>query len=503
MAVLGLVEGCGGCAVKRLTVEDHELWEFAMVHAPVGMALLSPEGHYLRVNPALCAITGYPEEELVGLSFADITHPDDLAEGSRLHDAIVAGTSSGLLRKRYVRPDGSVVPVDLSMILQRNVDGTPRCFLTHVVDRSEAREAAERAGAAERRVLEEQLRTRAILDTDVVGLTLIDLEGRFHSVNATQQRFFDLAFPDGHAGEVGHPGHIYDESQRRRLDVCEIPSSRAARGEEFDNYLCWAGPDPATRRALVISARNVPDGDGRRTGSAMVFHDVTDMMRAVRAKNEFVASISHELRTPLTSALAHLELLEEAPDLTGGHRRHVEVALRNVLRLSRMVDDVLFASRAAAGRALYDLHEVDLVRLAQEATTAAAVSARAASVDILTDLDATLVGRVDGLRVRQVLDNLLSNAIAYSPHGEVTLALKRHGDTIVLSVKDNGEGVDVDELDHVFEWFFRGRGALERQVPGAGLGLTTVRTIVEAHGGTVSMSSTRGVGTCVEVLLPQ
>lgn len=487
-----------------LTPAEHELWRLTMEHSPVGMALMSPDGRYLRVNPAFCQMVGYDREALVGLSFHHITHPDDLLDGVQLHQALLSdSTAAHRTRKRYLRPDGTIVPVDLSMVLHRDDDGTPLHFMTQVVDLSEKQDTELRLGLVERQVVEEQMRRRAILDTDAVGLSLIDLDGRFHSVNATQQRFFDLAFPDGHSGRVGSQGYIYDATQTYQLPADEIPSSRAARGEELDSVLVWAGRDPLTRRALVISARNVRDGDGRRTGAAMVFQDVTEMMRAVRAKDQFVASVSHELRTPLTSALGNLEMLHEADDLSPERRRQVEVALRNVLRLSHMVADVLLASQAMSGSALVDAHEVDLAMVVRDAVAASEVQAAAHDVTVTADVPERFVARVDGLRVRQVVDNLLNNAVVFAHGAQVRVRLEERGDVVALVVADTGAGIDPDELPQVFDWFFRGADTHARQVPGAGLGLSIVRTIVEAHGGSVSVTSTPSAGTTVEALLPR
>ncbi len=490
--------------MTALTAEERELWQLTMEHSPVGMALLTPDGRYARVNPALCEMLGYAEGELVGLAFHHVTHPDDLLDGVQLHqDLLSDGAGAMRTRKRYVRPDGTIVPVDLSVAVLRDDAGSPVHFMTQVVDLSEKHDAEARLGMAERQVLDEQLRTRAILDTDVVGLTLIDLEGRFQAVNATQQGFFDLAFPDGHTGRVGSRGHIYDADQTRLLHPSEIPSTRAARGEEFDNVLVWAGRDPAARKALVISARNVPDGDGRRTGSAMVFHDVTDMVRAVRAKDEFVASVSHELRTPLTSALGNLEMLHDADDLAPERRRQVEVALRSVVRLSHLVADVLLASQAMSGSELLNLHVADLARVSADAVAAAQVEAAATGVRVVVESPDRLPWRADGLRVRQVLDNLLANAVTYTPGGCVTVRLEAEEAEVVVTVSDTGEGLEAVEVHQMFDRFFRGSNALRRHLPGAGLGLSIVRTIVEAHGGTVSASSTPGVGTEVRFSLPR
>ena len=163
--------------MATLTPEEQELWRLTMEHSPVGMALMSPDGRYLRVNPALCEMIGYAREELIGLTFHHITHPDDLLDGVRLHQGLLADSAaSHRTRKRYLRPDGTIVPVDLSMVLHRADDGTPLHFMTQVVDLSEKQDTELRLGLVERQMVEEQMRRRAILDTDAVGLSLVRSE---------------------------------------------------------------------------------------------------------------------------------------------------------------------------------------------------------------------------------------------------------------------------------------------------------------------------------------
>ena len=151
--------------------------------------------------------------------------------------------------------------------------------------------------------------------------------------------------------------------------------------------------------------------------------DLTEMMCAIRAKDEFVSHVSHELRTPLTSAMAHLELLEDSGDLGPAGQRHVTAIRRNVVRLSRFVADVLYATRASTGSSLVDPYRLDVVTVVAEACDAARVEAAIAGVTLEADLPDCLVANVDGIRLRQAVDNLVGNAIAYAPRdGRVLVA---------------------------------------------------------------------------------
>jgi PAS domain S-box-containing protein len=232
--------------------------------------------------------------------------------------------------------------------------------------------------------------------------------------------------------------------------------------------------------------------------------DVTEMVRAIRAKDDFVTHISHELRTPLTSAMAHLELVEESDDLAPAVHRQVTAVRRNVVRLSRLVADLLYATRATSGSSLVDPYRLDVVTVVAEALDAARVEAAVAGVTLEADLPDSLIAHVDGIRLRQAVDNLVGNAIAYvSRGGQVVVTLSADERELTLVVEDDGEGIDAADLPQVFDPFSRGENARSRHVPGTGLGLHIVKTVVEAHGGAVSVASQVGVGSTFRLTLPR
>jgi PAS domain S-box-containing protein len=469
------------------------------------MAVVSLTGEFVNVNVALCEMLGYEPDELTGLTFQDITHPDDLASDMRLVlRALADEISSYRITKRYIRSDGGVVIGDLSVALLRAPDGTPIHFISQIVDLTERHAFAERLEAAERAIESEQRKVDAVFDSVAVGLLLLDSDGNYQGYNARHQVFMDLAFPEGHLGRVGQTGFLYDGEQRRTLTSEEMPTTRAVAGEEFDDQLVWVGEAPETRRAVSVSARSVRDTLGRVTGAALAYHDVTELVRAITARDEFVASISHELRTPLTAALAYLELLEDSTEVTDGVRRQLTAVQRNVTRLSHLVADLLFATRVDSGSTLIDPYGIDVVTVVAEALEAAGTSAANAGLTLVAELPETVFAVADGLRLRQVVDNLLGNAIAYSPEGGyVTVRVTADDTTVQLTVTDEGEGIEEADLPEVFTRFHRGQNAQRRHVPGTGLGLNIVRTIVEAHGGEVSLDSTAGKGTTVRVVLPR
>lgn len=487
----------------RALLDTGELWRLTLQHSPVGMALVSPEGRFLYANAALCDMLGYSSHELTALTFQGITHPDDLAHDVGLLQQSLSGdVQSFRIFKRYLRPDGTVVPCDLSVALLRDAEGEPLHFISQMVDLSERKALIERIDEADALAELERRKAEAVFDTAAVGLLLLDEEGTYVRLNSKFRELLDLAFPRGHHGDAGECGFIYDAGQSRLLAPHERLSVRAAAGEEFDEQLVWVGEDPMTRRALSVTARAVRDREGVFRGAALAYHDVTAMLRAMSVKDGFVRTVSHELRTPLTAALAYLELLEESRDLTGDVRDQVTAIRRNVRRLSLLVADLIYAAEANSGSPLIVPYRLDLVSVVAEALASAEVDAAHSRVTLSGRLPEVLEVVADGLRVRHVVDNLLTNAIRSAGRGgQVEVTLVATDEQARLAIRDDGDGVQDSEAPPTFDLFARGTHYLGHDR--TGLDLDIVRTIVEAHGGEVSVRSAAGVGTTVRVVLPR
>ena len=432
-------------------LDTGELWRLTMEHSPVGMAIVSPDGQILAANAALGDMLGYHHDELSNRTVADLTHPDDLdADLDLMRQAMAGSTTSYRVPKRCLRSDGSLLQGQLSALLLRDTEGAPLQFIMQIIDRTDVHAFAERLDAAEETAYDLRSKGQAILESVSVGLLLVDADGTYSAWNRRQQEFLDIAFPDGHGGRAGQTGFVYDADQQDVLPFEQFPCARATfgEGEEFDDLLIWVGEDPATRRALSVSARTVADRSGVLTGAVLAYNDVTQLIRAVNVRDEFVSTVSHELRTPLTAALAYLELLDESVAPVEGARQQVTAARRNVLRLSHLVADLIFSTRASSGSPVIDPYRVDLVTVLREAVEAAGVDAEDAGVRLSSTHPDTLEVLADGIRIRQVLDNLIGNAILYArPDGHVDVTLGESDGGVVITVADDGEGIDADDLD--------------------------------------------------------
>jgi signal transduction histidine kinase len=223
-----------------------------------------------------------------------------------------------------------------------------------------------------------------------------------------------------------------------------------------------------------------------------------------KMKDQFVSTVSHELRTPLTSMVGYLEILleGEAGELSEDQRRFLEIVNRSCDRLNRVIDDILVVARIDANRLSYEMQDVDLRMLTEEAVESSRMTAVRTGVDLrLSAPDEPVPAWADQTRLNQMLDNLLSNAIKFTPDGgSVSVTLARQRDVAVLQVSDTGIGVPEEEVGRLFDRFFRASTGLT--ISGTGLGLPIVKSIAEAHGGTIDVESEVGVGTTFTVELP-
>jgi signal transduction histidine kinase len=222
-------------------------------------------------------------------------------------------------------------------------------------------------------------------------------------------------------------------------------------------------------------------------------------------KDNLISVVSHELRTPLTSILGYVEVLEQdQDDLSERQRNFLGVIGRNADRLLNLVVDLLFMTQVQAGQLALERQPLSLNELAEQSVEAALPAAREReiTVSILPCAEAKVDG--DRQRLGQVFDNLLSNALKFTPHnGAVEVRLSATADEAVLEVADTGIGIRSQEQPELFSRFFRTDAAIETAVPGTGLGLSIVKAIVEGHGGRVDVESNEGEGAIFRVALPR
>lgn len=230
--------------------------------------------------------------------------------------------------------------------------------------------------------------------------------------------------------------------------------------------------------------------------------NVTELEAAQAIKDEFLSLVSHELRTPLTSICGYIELLKE-DGVRDDQRSYLEVVDRNSARLLSLVEDLLLMAQIQSGGLPLELGEVILNDLIARSSETARPFAASKEIELEIDAEPNIATEGDAGRLSQVIDNLVSNAIKYTPNGGgVSITMTRTGETATIAVSDTGIGIPKDERDQLFSRFFRTSNARTSGIEGTGLGLAITRGIVEAHGGTISFDSIEGAGSTFRITLP-
>jgi PAS domain S-box-containing protein len=222
-----------------------------------------------------------------------------------------------------------------------------------------------------------------------------------------------------------------------------------------------------------------------------------------RLKDEFVALVSHELRTPLTSIRGYLELMGEDANLTDEQTHFLETIDRNAQRLQRVVGDLLFCAQVEAGKLTLERGAVDVDAVVRDSVHAGQPAANAKSIVLTAELGVRDPIAGDRARLAQVLDNVVSNAVKFTPDGgRVTVSTRSVVDELLITIEDTGMGIPADELPRLFQRFFRTERATATAIPGSGLGLAIAKAIVDGHGGRIGVESDDGVGTTFRIFLP-
>ncbi len=354
---------------------------------------------------------------------------------------------------------------------------------------------------------------RATLDNLYEAVAFFGSDGRLKLFNAAYARIWDLdpqkLGDEPHfdtVSEWSEPLHGYDpEWSRMAGPITSIESERRPVTGQLER-----------QDGTMVQYAGMPLPDG---ATLLTFMDVTDSVRAERAlrernealeeadklKSEFVSHMSYQLRTPLNTILGFSTMLKEginSPPLDDKQEDYVGNVLQASNQLLRLIDDILDLATIEAGRMVLDLENIDLAKALQEAIPLAQEWGQEQNVKVVADISDTL-GRIDAdaRRIKQVVLNLVSNAIAFSPpDGQVTIGAKRLGADIQIWVEDNGTGIAPRAQATAFNRFeSRGHGEGRR---GAGLGLSLVKSFVELHGGWVELESKAGKGTVVTCHLP-
>jgi PAS domain S-box-containing protein len=486
--------------------------------------MLDPDGHVLTWNAGAERFKGYRAPEIVGQHFSRFYPPEALARGVPEHELKVAKDTGAFEDEGWrVRKDGSLFWANVVITAVRNADGQLLGFakVTRDLTQTRAHEEELRRSEERFRLLVEGVSEYAIFMLDANGRIATWNVGaeriKGYTASAVIGQHFSIFYPND-VRESGWPEH--------ELQVAAEKGSFVDSGWRLrkDGTTFWAN--------VTITA--LRDASGRLLGYAKLTRDLTETkrveamesvnqrrdemldaersarmtaQRATRVKDEFLATLSHELRTPLSAILGWTQVLlrGESPKGPDEQKRAIEVIDRNARAQVRLIDDLLDLSRIMTGKIRLDLHQVSCTSVAEAAVDSAKPSADAKGIRLKAILGASQdTVSADSARLQQVVWNLLTNAIKFTPKGgQVQVLLQRVNSHLELSVSDTGIGIPASYLPHVFDRFSQKDSSTTRIFGGLGLGLAICKQLVDLHGGSIRAASQgEGMGATFFVELP-
>jgi PAS domain S-box-containing protein len=485
------------------------------------VTILKADGTWDYSSEAGTRILGYPKGAEIDGGLFSLLHPDDFEPASAALAQVLAGTrrpdESLDLRVRDAAGDYHIFEtVGINLVDHPVIEGV----LVIARDVTEQRQAAERARETTRTL-------EALLASLRDGVLFVDDAHRVVFANQPALAMLDLrTSPDALVGETVH-------MMRGRSAL--LVEDRVAFGERLEQLFAdgqpAAGDELRSRDGRILERDYVPVRlESGRHGHLFLFRDVTEQRireeqqegmleaeRSLRAameeqnrtlleladmKSQFIADVSHELRTPLSSIMGYTELLLDESTESEMRTKFTEAIDRNAWRLLRVVDDLLIANKLESGGMALERRLVKPGVLVESAVSALRPHARAAQVDLRWEAEGDGFVLVDPGRIDQLLVNLMSNAIKFTPDGgRVVVRSRIAPGTWLIDVSDTGIGIPDAELPQLFHRFYRGSN-VRGKIAGTGLGLMICRSIVELHGGAISVESIEGSGTTIRIALP-
>ena len=362
-------------------------------------------------------------------------------------------------------------------------------------------ETAQRMDATIHSLRDERNQSSAILRSMVEGVAVIDAHERLVFCNRAFLEILnaDSASSQGRAViEVVRNSELLGLIRRALLGEEGLQTDIAMGFIQQRNFSVTAAPVKALEVDNATASANAAPVNVKPSGAVVVLHDVTELRRLERVRQDFVANVSHEFKTPLTAIRGFAEtLLSGALNDPKNNRRFLEIIRDHSARLDRLTDDLLKLARIEAGKLELEFFPVGLVELIEGCAEMTLLKASRKQIALAIEIPPELPAlRGDASLLREVLQNLLDNAIQYTiAGGRISVTASASARDAVISVTDTGIGIPLADQERIFERFYRVDAARSREAGGTGLGLSIAKHIVEAHGGRLSVESEVGRGS--------
>jgi two-component system sensor histidine kinase/response regulator len=485
---------------------SEERFRSAFDGAPHGMALVAPTGQWLKVNKAVCAIFGYSEAELLEHSFQAVTHPDDRAKDIAISRDLLNGKIDTLQTEtRYLHKSGRVVWGSLSASPVRDDTGRVLYFVCQMIDITLIKAAAAEAA-----------RLAVIVSSSADAIIGASIDGMISSWNPAAERLFGWSAAEA----VGRPVMMLTPVDRHR--ETKMMQDRLSAGERMIALDTVRLTKMGQLIDIALTVAPIFDVDGGVIGTAGIARDITERKQAAaaleaakhgaelanRAKSEFLATMSHEIRTPMNGIIGMNALLLDT-ELSREQRRFATAVQHSADSLLTIINDILDVSKLEAGKVELESVDFNLGDIVDDAVELLSPRAAAKALDFAAYIDppARQMLRGDPTRLRQIVMNLMSNALKFTDSGHVAVEVRTTegsdgGQRVRIEVEDTGIGIDDADKPRLFGKFEQADGSITRRFGGTGLGLNICAQLVDLMGGEIAMRDRPGGGSIFSVVAP-
>ncbi|MEP6989973.1 MAG: PAS domain S-box protein [bacterium] len=471
------------------------------------------DGRWTFLNQAWTTLTGHPVETSIGTNYLSYVHPSDRAVLlDVVHPLATGAVDAALAEVRYFHRDGGYRWVEVSTHLVRTADGGVAGTMGTL------RDVTDRRAATEER-LRLATNIRQLLDASGEGIFGVDTNGAITFVNRRGSEMLGYK-PEELIGQRMHELTHHSRPDGSPYPSAECPIQRAATAGvpcEVSDEVMWRRDGSDVQVEYVASPMR---DNGRLTGAVVNFRDITarrhaelelivardEAEAASRAKSDFLARMSHELRTPLNSIIGFANVLQKnRPEtMTEEQLSYSHRIATNGLHLLGLINDILDLSKIEAGRMTLDMGAVALDKLVRQTIEELESQIRDRPVELRVEMPHALRPiQADAARMKQVLINLVGNALKFTQHGSVTVAVidDGSGTPTRIDVRDTGIGIPGHRLDAIFNVFEQAESMTARRFGGTGLGLAISRSLCDLMGHRLEVHSEEGTGTTMSIHL--
>lgn len=447
---------------------------------------LDDSANFTKVSPAALKMWGYDPAFLIGKHCLEIVPKVDAKKTMEALNKVKTDDSNNTFESRVVRKHGEIIDIVWS-VHWSEPDNLFFCVAHDITERK----------LAEQVIKEAEARVRQILESLPIGLMMVTLDGKIVLANKTFEEVFGFSLADIE-GETIDSILIDNRSQTKKINIDFIVENALGRTHE-----CFAHAKDGADIPVEVSFREIETLDGKRLVGLIL--DITERHNIEAMKAQFVQMVSHDLRTPLTSVQSYLDLLGRGVygTLSESGGQKLLMLNRSVDRLVNMIRDLLDLERWQSGHLRVTIGDTNLKSIVEQSVEAVQSHKEEKKIDLIVhDKDMKLRG--DEERLVQVVINLLHNAIKFSPEGgKVELSVLEKEGFVNIQVKDEGPGVPAEMQKAVFDRFKQVSETDATVKKGTGLGLAISKAIVEAHGGTIGITSNNGGGSIFWFTLPE